>query len=300
MSHRFITRAVTAAIVTFTLGALTSAPSLADTQATPFSFGPGTTRPRSSNASATLTVPARTTARVSGVLNPVSGLPVSVVIEVIRPEGGSPAASFASAAVPGVSVPFAFLVETFTSQVGCPSSWSVRVRTANNTVPLVAVSGSVTFDFQKPGSVKLDMVGDALSLAQNGSVTKNLAGHDALGIANNALIAGTGTFRIKAKWDTDLLDLLHLNQFFKVTVDLLRPDGTRAAGETGFSQHGSFTPKVDFTYQVTPADAALTGTWKVRIRNNEPTNGVLVKIVNFDIENLLLPTFNSTFQAGCN
>jgi hypothetical protein len=302
MSHRFIIRAVTAAIITFTLGALSPAPTHAETQATPFAFGPGTDRPTRSNDSATLTVPARTTARVKGVLNPIQGLiPISVVIDVIRPEGGSPAASISTAAAPlGISVPFEFLVETFTSQVGCPSSWTVRVRTANNSVPPSAVRGSVTFDFQKPGAVNLDMVGDALSLAPNGSVTKNLAGHDVLGIANNTLIAGTGTFKIKAKWDTDLSDVLHFNQFFRVTVDLLRPDGTRAAGETGFSQHGSSTPKVDFSYTVTSADAAMTGSWKVRITNNVLTNGGQVKIVNFDIENLLLPTFNSTFQAACN
>jgi hypothetical protein len=44
----------------------------------------------------------------------------------------------------------------------------------------------------------------------------------------------------------------------------------------------------------------MTGVWKVRITNNVMTNGGQVKIVNFDIENLLLPTFNSTFQAACN
>jgi hypothetical protein len=235
-------------------------------------------------------------------LNPIQGLiPISVVIDVIRPNGGSPAASITTAAAPfGISVPFEFLVETFTSQVGCPSSWTVRIRTANNAAPPSAVQGSVTFDFQKPGQVNLDMVGDALSLAKNGSVTRNLAGHDVLGVANTTLIAGTGTFRIKAKWDTDPSDVGHFNQFFEVTVELVRPDGTRAAGETGFSQHGSFTPKVDFTYRVTSADAAMTGAWKVRITNNVLTNGGQVKIVNFDIENFLLPTFNSTFQAGCN
>lgn len=303
MSYRFITTAVTAAIVTFILGALSPATIRAETQASSFAFGPGTNRPRSSDDSVTLTVPARTTIKVKGVLNPSSGLlPVDVVIEVIRPEGGSPAATINTKAAPfGISVPFEFLVETFTSQVGCPSSWRVRVRTANNAAPPVAVLGTVTFfNFQKPGPVNLDMVGDALSLAKNGSVTKTLSGHDIAGIANNTLIAGTGTFRIKAKWDTDPLDVPHFNQFFKVTVDLLRPDGTRAAGETGFSQHGSFTPKVNFTYQVTAADAAMTGTWKVRITNDVLTNGEQVKIVNFDVENLILPTFNSTFQAACN
>jgi hypothetical protein len=176
----------------------------------------------------------------------------------------------------------------------------VRVRTANNAVPSVGVSGSVTFDFQRPGVVNLDMVSDPLSLAPNGSATRTLAGHDIAGVANSTLIAGTGAFRIKAKWDTDPLDLPHFNQFFLLTVDLLRPDGSRAAGETGFSQHGSFTPKVDFTYTVTPQDALMTGSWRVRVSNNVRTNGVLVKIVNFDIENLVFPTFNSTFQAACN
>jgi hypothetical protein len=67
----------------------------------------------------------------------------------------------------------------------------------------------------------------------------------------------------------------------------------------GFSQHGSFTPKVDFSYTVTPQEALMTGSWKVRVRNNAPTGGVLVKIVSFDLENLVFPTFNSTFQAAC-
>jgi hypothetical protein len=226
-------------------------------------------------------------------------LPVSVVVEVFRPEGGSAAARINTAAAPAVSVPFAFLAEIFSSQRGCPDSWRVRVRTANNAVPPVGISGSVTFDFQRPGVVNVDMVGDPLSLATNGSTTRNLAGHDVIGIANSSLIAGTGTFRIKAKWDTDPVDVAHFNQFFQVTVDLLRPDGSRAAGMIGFSQHGSFTPKVDFSYTVTPQEALMTGSWKVRVRNNAPTGGVLVKIVSFDLENLVFPTFNSTFQAAC-
>jgi hypothetical protein len=105
------------------------------------------------------------------------------------------------------------------------------------------------------------MVGGGVTLSPNASTTRSLAGHDVLGIANATLIAGTGSMRIRAKWDTDWLDVAHLNQFFKLTVDLLRPDGSRAAGETGFSQHGSFSPKIDFTYNVTPQDALMSGSW---------------------------------------
>ena len=49
----------------------------------------------------------------------------------------------------------------------------------------------------------------------------------------------------------------------------------RAAGEIGFSQHAPAdkTPKVDFGYTVTPADAALTRDWSVRITNDSGVPG---------------------------
>lgn len=291
-----------AAIVT-TLGALAPASVNATTQEKLFAFGPGTTN--STNASATLTVPARTTIRITGLLHPVSGLTlgVPVVVDVFRPGENSPAASLTDVAAPllvadQLSVPFAFLVETFTSQAGCPSTWRVRVRTANNSVPSAAVTGSVTFDFQRPGIVNLDMVGDSITVPRNATRTRQLAGHDTLGIANASLIAGTGTFRIKAKWDTDL-GVFPWGQFFRVNVQLLKPNGANADNESGRSYHydGSGT-KVDFAYTVTAADAAMTGPWRLRIRNTLTTGGGPVRINNFDIENW--PSFNSTFQAACN
>ena len=294
--------AAVAALMVAALAALSPALCRAETQATSFGFGPGTSRPSDGNASVTLTVPARTSVKVSGVLNPVADIPFPVVIEVFQPGVASPIASLPWLAAP-VSFPFVFGVEAvaggFTSQVGCPSSWSVRVRTANNTVPPKAVSGSVTFDFQKPARVNLDMVGDPVSVAIGGEKKVTLAGHDVLGVANATLIAGKGQFRIKAKWDTDPGDVWHFGRFYKVRVALLRPDGTVAGGETAFSQHrgGNYT-KVNFVYNVTQADAAMAGSWKVRIRNN--VNGGRAKIVNFDVENFALPSFDSTFQARCN
>lgn len=302
-THQYLTRLIlTVAAVVTTLGALTPASVNATTQVTNFAFGPGLTN--LTNASATLNVPARTTIRVTGLLHPVSGLTlgVPVVVDVFRPGETSLAASLTTVAAPLLgqgqpSVPFAFIVETFTSQAGCPTTWRVRVRTANNSVPSARVTGSVTFDFQRPGRVNLDMVGDSISVAKNDSKTRQLAGHDTLGVANPSLIAGTGTFRIKAKWDTDLGDIFHLGQFFRVNVALVRPNGTTADSETGRSQHYSGSlKKVDFSYTVTPADAAMMGTWSLRISNT--VGSEQVKIVNFDIENW--PSFNSTFQAACN
>src|SRR5918997_6156388 len=61
-----------------------------------------------------------------------------------------------------------------------------------------------------------------------------------------------------AKWHTDPADVLHLNRFEKLDVELLRPDGTRAAGETGFSQQASSDrmPKVNFGFPSCPATGA--------------------------------------------
>lgn len=296
-----------AAIVT-TLGALTPASVNATTQVKLFAFGPGTAPP-TSNASATLNVPARTTIRITGVLNPVSGLTIGVpvVVEVFRPGGSSPVASLTTAAAPLLvanqpSVPFAFLVETFTSQVGCPSTWRVRVRTTNNTVPSAGVTGSVTFDFQRPGIVNLDMEGDSITVPRNATRTRPLAGHDTLGVANPSLIAGTGTFRIRAKWDTDG-GVFPWGQFFRVNVQLLKPNGANADNESGVSQHydgEEDRKKVDFWYTVTPADAAMTGRWTLVIRNTLTSGGGPVRINNFDIENFAFPSFKSTFQAACN
>lgn len=297
---------VVAALMVTALAALSPARAYAETQATIFGFGPDTTRPAESSASATLTVPARTSVKVSGIVNPVSGIPIPLVIEVFRPGGSSPTASTFWVAGPPPSPPFAFIVETatggFTSQVGCPSSWVVRVRTANNAVPSRGVTGSINFDFQKPARVNLDMVGDPVSVPIGGEEKVPLAGHDTLGVANATLIAGKGQFRIKAKWDTDPADIWHFGKFYKVRVALLRPDGTVAKKQTAYSQHrggdeDEFT-KVNFIYNVTRADAAMTGSWKVRIRNT--VSGGRVKIVNFDLENLAFPSFNSTFQARCN
>lgn len=303
-TRQSVTKVVlTLAMIVTALGVLTPASVNATTQVRTFAFGPGTAPPTSS-ATATLNVPARTTIRITGLLNPVSGLTIGVpvVVDVFRPGETSSAASLTTVAAPLVaanqpSVPFAFLVETFTSQVGCPSTWRVRVRTQNNSVPSAAVTGSVTFDFQRPGRVNLDMVGDAISINPNSTLTRALAGHDTFAVANPSLIAGTGTFRIRAKWDTDL-GVLPWGQFFRVGVDLVRPNGSTATGENNFSQHAS-SNRLDFTYTVMPADAAMVGSWRVRIRNTLTTtgHGGPVRINNFDIENW--PSFNSTFQAQC-
>lgn len=272
-----------------------------------YAFGPGTNK--TSGDEVTLRVPARTTVGIIVELQrnlsnsngvPVTG-DVNVKIEVFKP--GSNTAIInqtASATVvqAGLQIPALTFPGVYSSQNGCPNTWKVKIRTTSNNAPPVRVFGTVRFAFARPGTVNLGMEGGVLKLTGN-SATKTLTGHELLGLNRN-LIAGTGTFRIKAKWHTDPLDILNFGKFFRLRVQLLRPDGTTAADETGYSQHAPSdkTPKVNFTYTVTAEDAAMSGAWKLRISNP----GENQDIVNFDIERGLdinSPSFNSTFLAQC-
>lgn len=106
--HQHLTRLVFAVAVIVTALALSSAPVNAETQAKPFSFGgPGS---GTNQTTITLSIPARTKVKVSGVLNPTTGLPVPVVIEIMKPGSSFPAASLGWTTAP-VSVPFIFGVE---------------------------------------------------------------------------------------------------------------------------------------------------------------------------------------------
>jgi len=274
-----------------------------------FAFGPatGTTRPTNSDT-VSLRVPARTNVSVGVLLqrSPTrpDGLPVindiPVTIQVFRPDGTTAATANPSASVfaAGVPVPSIPLIGG-TSQRGCPDTWRVRISTPN--VPAVRIFGTLVFTIIRPGQVKLNI--DELSVDRSGTGTRSITAHSIIGAAPGNLIAGTGTFRIRARWHTDPLDLANMGRFFRLNVELIKPDGsTLANSENGFSNHGSLTPPVDFTYAVTPQDAAMTGNWRVRVTNPGTNAG---RIVGFDLEknvDLLAPTapfFNSTFQAGC-
>jgi len=299
-SITFLLIAMGVVVLTLTLSA---ARVNATTTARSFAFGPGTSLPTNSQATVSLNVPARTVVKVTGVLNQASGIPVLVVVDVIPP-GGSTVASLNLVTVPGTALPIIFPVETITgwiSQVGCPSAWRVRVKTQNGAVPAGGVSGSITFDYEKPGAVNLDMVGNSISIDRNDTEERELSAHGTLGIANNTLIAGTGEFRIRAKWDSVPAFLWEAGRNFRLKVRLLKPDGSEADTETGRSQHyRGRKKKVDFWYTVTPEDALMTGPWKLKIFNTVGASDAPRDAVNFDIENLAFPSFNSTFKAQCN
>jgi hypothetical protein len=276
---------------------------MSETLTKTFEFGPGTSQSRSHMR--TFAVPAHSIVSIAVrdmALDPPGGT-VPVLIEVRQataasisntgPDGPLLAVGFADAP----SGVFAFQNQSFTSSFGCPSTWRVRVRVAE-AAPTAKVSGTIVFVFNPPGVLPIEMTGaDTQHLDPNATASRLLRGR--LGSVPSS-IAGTGQFRIMAKWHTDPADLLHLGSHHPLKVELLRPNGTVGNDEIGFSQHAADkTPKVNFTYTVTAQDATMAGVWGVRITNNSP-----VRIVDFDLDrgfdpNPGMPNFKSTFQARC-
>jgi hypothetical protein len=219
----------------------------------------------------------------------------------------------------------------FFSDFGCPSTTRVRV---TGLLARERVSGIIDFDYDPPSVVRLKMAGsDTLSLDGDQSQTKiRDLRPGLLPIADGVYVPGlpiygTGKFRIKAKWHTDFWAFAR-PQILRVS--LLRPDGTVAAEESGFSRHISdddinnypayddpseldgLRQRINFGYTVRPEDIQnidqSSSFWKVKV-GYEPTfppgySGPKPRIVDFDIDSGKDSTFSgkeffSTFQAGC-
>jgi len=261
-----------------------------------FEFGPGTSRPRSHMR--TFAVPAR--ARVSVAIDGMSVDPaqerVGVTVDLFRPNPAvtgadgpdGPAADDPQLTLAPSGV-VRYSTQSYVSDTGCPHTWRVRVRAIDPT-PAARVTGTIVMLVDPADAVPLTMSGPQ-NLDPHVVATRTLR-PDGVG-----RIVGTGRFRIRAKWHADPLNPLAFNSFPEMTVALLRPDGSVAAEEKGFSQHSGKNPRVDFVHPVDAGDAAMTGNWKLRI-----TNDSAVRVVDFDIAkglDLNSPTFVSTFLAEC-
>lgn len=252
-----------------------------------FEFGPGTAQ--TSSHLRTFAVPANSlvSVAITDVSNPSGEV---LVVEIFNPEAGTVIPTDARLTVGNL-----FIQTSYTSPVGCPDTWKVRVRTGDRQAPSVKVSGNIRLVFTAPDPTTVTLSGGNANIGKlGGTATRNLGG-----------IAGRGLGRInlKAKWHTDPLDLANFGKFFRAEVRLIRPNGTVAASETGFSQHApsTLTPKVNFSYQMTAEDLAMTGDWKVRVINNSGAN-----LVDFNLKSGtsaldgLMSTFKSTFTPRCN
>lgn len=270
-----------------------------------FEIGPGTGQPRSHFRTFSVPAHSRVSVAVEKLEIDADNGRIPVIIDVHQatatsvgssgPDGPRLASRTANAPNGGV---IAFQNVSFTSSFGCPSSWRIRVRTGLEPLP-TRVSGIVVFQFDPPGPVTLGMAGGGTQHLDPNTTATRVLQHRPGTVPTD--IDGTGTFRVRAKWHTDPADVLQFNTFHPLRVALLRPDGSVAESQLGFSRHApaNRTPKIGFDYAVSAADAELTGDWRLRITNGSP-----VRVVDFDIDRGLDPNpglsdFRSTFRAEC-
>jgi hypothetical protein len=138
-----------------------------------------------------------------------------------------------------------------------------------------------------PDTVNLDMEGTTLTLGRGNTQERRIFG----------ISKAAGVLRLKAKWHA--VNLIP-NTFNPLKIELLRPNGTVAKSGTYYSVHSNKSPKFDIIYNISAADAALPGSWKLRITNNSG-----FEVVGFNIEkesgdiNPLVPNFFSSYKADC-
>ncbi len=138
-----------------------------------------------------------------------------------------------------------------------------------------------------PSTVNLDMEGTTLTLGKGNTQERKI-----YGIGNKA-----GDLKLKAKWHA--VNIIP-NTFNALKIEVLKPNGQVAKTGTYYSVHSNKTPKFDITIVITAADAALTGTWTLRITNNSN-----FEVTGFNIEkesgeiNPLVPNFFSSYKATC-
>jgi hypothetical protein len=194
------------------------------------------------------------------------------------------------------------LIGLGSSIFGCPNTWRVRVRTANNLHPTVKVFGTITYVFSIPGPALVD-IPEIDSLAQGHTTTRHL---DLAQLAGVRACVGqrlSGTFELIGYWVTDFSIVLLASA--PVTASLLRADGAAVASGYGYTATCAREPRsptLSFKHDVASAadigqlETSLIGTdtWDLRIKNEDP-----LFTLRFLTTNLFGSCPRSKFRLGC-
>lgn len=260
-----------------------------------FAFGPKTNNRTATSVTTQLVVPSFTS--VNPRITFQNGCCDNLTVKVVAPDG----------TVVRNSSAFSGDLGTFSTPAGCPHTWSVRLQTTDGRRPRHKVSGSVVFNFVPPsaaltlklkdGKISLDPHTVSTDRVLNGCLSFGQSTQ----CSSGNLTIGEGHFLFEAKWHSD--PFTTFNDFRQLTVSLVSPNGTVVTSDTGFSKHAPSdkTPKLNFIYPETAADASQSGTWKLRVTNNSS-----VHIVDFNIASSFdspldtgIPSFESDFVPIC-
>jgi hypothetical protein len=137
---------------------------------------------------------------------------------------------------------------------GCEKPWQVRVRTQFGEVPAARVFGDISFSFVDPSPFSIEIGGESYKLNNGEQMTKQFG---AVEVFNHP-----GVINLKAGW----LDSLAVKTL-PLMFEIVRPDGTLAKSLIGYATNSTGNPKLDFSYNISNADARQKGAWHLKISN---------------------------------
>lgn len=160
-----------------------------------------------------------------------------------------------------------------------------NIKKGSDINPLVPQFAS-SYSMNCPPVKNLELEGETTTITKGGNTTRQIFG----------IPKTQGTIKLQAKWHA--VNVIP-NTFAALKIEVLRPNGTVAAQGNYHSIHSTSGPKFNISLGVTATDAAMNGTWKLRITNNSA-----FEVIGFNIErgneiNPLVPQFKSTFTAKC-
>jgi hypothetical protein len=226
---------------------------------------------------ATLVLPTGTNQSVQTNLQAPAGTPVKVTVKVrnngtagvhpaknvmvklFRPNG-SQVGSDTKLINPGTEKTFSF-DSAGVAGTSC-GDWKVEVSNPGDNATNATATANASISFvPMPAITSIGPFG----IVQSGEVEKNVG------------IPSTGSVTITATWDTDEFS----PEAYKLTFRLIKPNGSQAEADTGFSQNAMFvnsSEKMKLKYTITAADIALGTNWKIKVKGSSKGKVKNVKI----------------------
>lgn len=147
---------------------------------------------------------------------------------------------------------------------GCEKFWQVRIRSKSGEVPSARIFGDITFSFVNPTAIQIEAEDKSISLTKGKKTTKNV------GSANS--FNHPGVMTIRASWLHSLINLV-----LPLKFELVRPDGSVAKTLIGYALNSNGKPRLDFSHNITVAEAKQTGAWKLSISNETEHDIIEIK-----------------------
>ena len=147
---------------------------------------------------------------------------------------------------------------------GCEKSWQVRVRSKSGEIPAARIFGDINFSFIDPTAIQIDLEKRSINLGKGKQTIKN--------VGNNDSFDHSGVMKLQAIWLHSLINLV-----LPLKFELVRPEGSVAKTLIGYALNSNGKPRLEFSHNITVAEAKQTGAWKLRISNETEHDVIEIK-----------------------